>query len=240
MISIVTYLWRGDDQTRLYLPEHVNTLRNAIGRTLRLAHHFICVSDESAGLAGNVEWIKTPAAAAALGEVKTLEGRRFPSCYRRLWSWSREARAQLGDRIMVIDIDLVPVADFSHLFERTEDFVGWRPRMKWGQVDRVGGGIYLLTTGSHPEVYERFAEDPRKAQQDARLAGFRGSDQAWISYCVGKRAAVWPDTAGIYSIRDMNNGKDPLPIDACLVQCNGPAPMKPWNLQCGWARQHWK
>lgn len=240
MISIVTYLWRSEDQDRVFLPEHVNTLRNAIARTLSLAHHFICVSDESAGLAGNVEWVRTPADCARLGEIKTIEGRRFPSCYRRLWSFSREARAVLGDRIMVMDIDAVPVADFRHLFDRTEPFVGWRPLAKWGQVDRVGGGLYLMDTGAHPEVFERFMDDPRKAQQEARLAGYRGSDQAWISYCLGKHAAVWPDTVGLYSIRDMRNGEDPLPLDACLVQFNGPGRSKPWNSKVPWVRDHWR
>lgn len=240
MITIVTYLWRGEEASRVYLPEHVNSLRNAIARKLSVPHHFVCVADESEGLAGNVEWLRTPDAAARLGEIKTLEGRRFPSCYRRLWSFSEEARALLGDRIMVLDIDLVPVADFSHLLDRPEPFVGWRPLMKWGQTDRIGGGLYLMTTGSHPEIFEDFRQDPRASQQAARAAGYRGSDQAWLSYRLGKTVPVWPDTVGVYSIRDLDNGKDPLPLDACLVQCNGPAPMKPWNLQLPWVRAHWK
>src|SRR5690606_28130639 len=150
-----------------------------------------------------------------------IEGRRFPSCYRRLWSFSADARAQLGDRIMVIDIDFIAIANFSHLFDRTEPFVGWRPRQRWGNQDRIGGGIYLMDTGAHTHVFDRFMEDPRAAQQEARRAGFRGSDQAWISYCLGKSVPCWPDSAGIYSIRDFNNGVDPPSLVACEHQSHG-------------------
>lgn len=237
MISIVVYLWRGEDPRRVFLPEHVNSLRAAVQRTLSIAHRFICVSDESAGLAGNVEWIRTPAAAARLGEIRTIEGQRFPSCYRRLWTFSSEAAAAIGGRIMVLDIDLVPLRDFAHLFRRQEPFVGWRPLAKWGTHDRIGGGMYLMDAGAHPEVFDRFTDDPRARQQEARRAGYRGSDQAWISYCLGSKVPVWSDQEGIYSIRDMKDGSEPLPADACLVQFNGS--VKPWQSKLAWVRSNW-
>lgn len=240
MISIVCYLWRGEDPRRLYLPEHVNTLGRAIARVFPHPHRFICVADESTGLAGHVEWVRTPPEALRLGDIRTIEGARFPSCYRRLWGFSRRARELLGERIMVIDIDLVPIRDFSHLLARTEPFVGWRPLATWGQPDRIGGGIYLMDGGAHPEVYEQFMDDPRAAQQAARAAGYRGSDQAWLSYCLAhkRQVPVWPNNVGIYSIRDMKDGRLPLPADACLVQFNGPT--KPWQSSLPWAVEHWR
>lgn len=238
MISIVTYLWRGDTH-RVYLPEHVNTLRNAFLRTLSRAHRFICVSDESQGLAGNVEWVQTPPEARALGEIKTVEAGRFPSCYRRLWSFSAGARELLGERIMVVDIDFLPIARFDHLFDRTEPFVGWRPRQCWGRADRIGGGIYLMDTGLFTRVFDDFAADPKHAQCEARRAGYRGSDQAWISYCLGGSVPVWRDCDGIYSIRDFHNGMDLPPLDACAIQFNGPSRLKPWNHPASWVRAHW-
>lgn len=238
MISIVCYLWRGHDPRRLYLPEHVNTLGLAIRRVFKRPHRFICVADDGEGFAPHVEWVRTPEAALRLGNIQTIEGARFPSCYRRLWGFSREAKQLLGDRIMVIDIDLVAIRDFSHLADRTEPFVGWRPLAKWGQPDRIGGGIYLMDAGAHPEIFERFIDDPRAAQQEARAAGYRGSDQAWLSHCLGKKVPTWPDTVGIYSIRDMRDGRLPLPADACLVQFNGPT--KPWQSSLPWVVQHWR
>lgn len=238
MISIVCFLWRGEDTRRVFLPEHVRTLASSIRRELSIEHRFICVADEGEGLDGPVEWLETPQACRRLGDVRTLEGSRFPSCYRRLWAWSAEAREQLGDRVMLVDIDLVTMRDFAHLFDRQEPFVGWRPRARWGKEDRVGGGIYLMTPGAHPEVFEKFAEDPRRAQQAARVAGYRGSDQAWISFMIGRAAAVWPDDVGIYSIRDLRNGELPLPDDAALVQFNGP--VKPWDSKLAWVRKHWR
>lgn len=236
MIDIVCYLWRGWNPLRIFLPEHVNTLAAALRRTLSVAHRFICVSDDSAGLDKKIEWLQTPAAAANLGKLQTLEGPRFPSCYRRLWSFSAEAKAHFGERILLVDIDLVPVRDLAPLLDREEDFVGWRPAMHWGKTDRVAGGLYLLRVGTYTRVFDDFDGPP--AQALARRAGYRGSDQAWISYCLGKTAAIWPANAGIYSIRDMRNGQLPLPADARLVQFNGPK--KPWESSLPWVREHWR
>lgn len=237
--TILCYLWNGDSLTkRQFLPEHVMTLARSIRRVLSIEHRFACISDAANGLDGPVWWIRTPEACRQLGEVRTLEGGRFPSCYRRLWTWSEEAREVLGDRVMVIDIDLVAISDFAHLFKRTEPFVGWRPLATWGNADRVGGGIYLLTPGAHPEVFNEFYADPAGCQRAARLAGYRGSDQAWISYKVGRRAPVWPNSVGIYSIRDMKDGRLPLPADAALVQFNGPT--KPWQSPLPWVLEHWR
>lgn len=235
MISIVCYQWRGQDPRRVYLPAHVNTLARALKRTLSIEHRFICIADEGEGFDDGVELIKTPAAAAELGGLQTIEGPRFPSCFRRLWSFSEEARELLGPRILVIDIDTVPVRDWAPLLDREEDFVGWRPLMRWGDKPRVGGGIYLLRTGTHTHVWERFRGEA--SIHEARAAGYRGSDQAWMSYLLGATAATWKEPTGIYSIRDLQDGRLPLPKDARLVTFNGPR--KPWDSELPWVKEHW-
>ena len=48
--------------------------------------------------------------------------------------------------------------------------------------NKIAGGIWLLTTGSHPEVWDRF--DPETSPQIAWQQGHRGSDQAWMSHCL--------------------------------------------------------
>ena len=234
MISIVAYLWLGKDPRRVFLPEHVTTLARMIKRTLSIPHRFICISDEVEGFGPDVEVMKTPPAAAALGALASPEGARFPSCYRRLWTFSQEATV-LGERVFLIDIDLVVLKDMAPLLNRTEDFVGWRPKAHWGKPNRLGGGMYLLKTGSRPFVFRDFHGAP--SIQQAKAAGYRGSDQAWISFNLGRRAVVWPNTAGLYSIRDMKNGLAPLPKDAVAVQFNGP--QKPWSSKLPWVREHW-
>lgn len=233
-LSIVTWLWQ--EGFRDYAPAHVNALARMIRARLSLPHRFICVADDPSGFDAGVEYFPTPAAAREVGHLRNPEGPRFPSCYRRLWMWSAEARA-LGDVLMLLDIDLVATDELAPLFDDPQhDFVGWRPRMKWGIHARVGGGIYRLRAGTRTEVWSRFKG--AESILEARRAGYRGSDQAWLSYCLGASAPTWNDRAGIYSIRDLRNGALPLPADARLVQFNGP--QKPWNSPLAWVKDHWR
>lgn len=233
MIAVVAWLWQ--EGFRDYGPEHVNTLARMIRRRLALPHRFVCVADKPDGLEDGIEWFKTPVKAKAWGHLRNPEGPRFPTCYRRLWMFSEEA-AVLGDRLMLIDIDLVATGELSHLFGFRDPFVGWRPQAYWGCQRRYGGGIYLLDAGARKHVWEQFKGAESIAA--ARVAGFRGSDQAWLSYALGEDETVWPPSAGVYSIRDLRNGVLPLPADACLVQFNGP--QKPWNSPLPWVRDHWR
>ena len=234
-VSIVCWLWNGTGLgDRPYQPAHVNTLRRAVARHLARPHRFVCVADSTQGFDKEVEVVITPSAARKLGELRTPEGGRFPSCYRRLWNFSADAVA-LGDVIFCVDVDWVPVRDLSPIFEREEDFVGWRPYRDWGQKMRFGGGSYLLRAGTRTDVYTQFKG--RESIVRARRAGFRGSDQAWISYMLGASEPYYGREAGIYSIRDMKGREHQLPPDARMVHFNGS--VKPWTSPLPWVREHW-
>ena len=182
MLTVVCWIWRGE---RIYLPEHVNVLGRMLKRHLHVPHRLVCITDEVAGFDPGIEVMPTPTAAKRLAEVKSPEGEQMPSCYRRLWMFSDEARC-LGERVLLTDVDVVLVRDITPLVQRDEPFVGWRPDAAWGNKDRVVGGLYLMTTGSHPDVWNTFGAEGIRA---ARQAEFRGSDQAWISYMIGRKAA---------------------------------------------------
>ena len=113
-------------------------------------------------------------------QLTSPQGVRFPSCYARLWNFSREAAGILGERIFQVDIDVVITADLAPLIDRfqTFDFVGWSD--KRFQKNKIAGGAYLLRTGSLPHVWEEF--DPIASPAAALAAGHLGSDQAWMSY----------------------------------------------------------
>lgn len=231
---------------RPYEPAHVNTLARAVKRNLSRPHRFICVADSAGGFSADVEVHLTPPEAREIGALRSPEGGRFPSCYRRLWNFSEGARA-FGDKLLCIDIDLVPTRDWGPLFDREEDFVGWRPLRDWGRKLRFGGGIYLLKPGSRRHVWEGFKGAESIAE--ARAAGMRGSDQAWISYKLGAVEPYYGRDAGIYSIRDLTYGttvsnfrkpkviNPKLPSDARLVQFNGP--VKPWSSKLPWVQERW-
>ena len=237
MISIVCWCWGGTHLgDRPYQPAHVNALRKAVARHLPLPHRFVCVADSTDGFDPEVEVHLTPREAREIGALRSPEGQRFPSCYRRLYNFSDGARA-FGERLLCTDVDWVPTGDLSPLFARTEDFVGWRPLKTWGQPHklRFGGGVYLLTPGTRTAVWSTFRGLPSIAE--ARAAGFRGSDQAWLSYRLARTEPYYGREAGIYSIRDLNNGRSPLPADARMVHFNGH--VKPWTSPLVWVREHW-
>jgi len=204
-------------------------------RHLAIPFRFYCITDEPGDYGIGVEVIPTPPDALKLADLRTPEGARFPSCYRRLWMFSDAARV-LGERVLLVDIDVLVVRDVEPLFAPTDDFVGWRPTATWGHArDRIGGGLYLHTPGTRTHVWESFRG--QSSISEARQAGYRGSDQAWISYALRGCPVYGPD-AGIYSIRDLANGRHPMPEDARLVQHNGT--VKPWSSQVEWVRQAWR
>jgi hypothetical protein len=229
-ITIVTWLWKGN---RPYQPHHVAVLASMFRRHLSIPHRFVCITDMDGDFGDGVEVMNMPNAARALGEYRTPEAPHFPSCYRRLWMFSNEARC-LGERVMLVDVDMVLTGSVDHLFEHTAPFVGWMPRQTWGHGPRLGGGMYLMTPGSHTEVFDDF--NGHESIKEARAAGFRGSDQAWISHKLCGEVDLWPHSAGIYSIRDLKQGL--LPSNARLVQFNGS--VKPWQSRLSWVRTNWK
>ena len=235
MISVVVWCWQGVNLgDRPYQPAHVNALRKAVARHLHEPHRFVCVADSADGFDPEVEVHLTPPEAQAIGALRSPEGGRFPSCYRRLYNFSEGAKA-FGDRLLCTDVDWVPTGDLAPLVSRNEDFVGWRPLRTWGKQLRFGGGVYLLKAGSRTQVWTDFKGPASIAQ--ARAAGFRGSDQAWLSYKLAGREPYYGREAGIYSIRDLDNGHLPLPKDARMVTFNGP--VKPWQSPLVWVRDHW-
>ena len=227
---------------RLFDAEQVNVLQRMCARHMSEPHRFICIADSGEGLSPDVEWIETPPEARALASVRSPEGERFPSCYRRLWVFSEAARV-LGDHILCTDIDAVVMASLMPLFDYPHDFVGWRPFRDWGAKLRFGGGSYLLRPGTRTKVWTDFVQNPQGAIAAARAAGYRGSDQAWMSYCLAGKEPYWPQNCGIYSVRDLGPGLA-LPPDARLVHFNGTT--KPNHHASGhvapvkWVLDHWR
>lgn len=220
-LSVVCWHWAGSE--RVYLPEHVNALARMVKRHLPHPHRFICVTDETEGFDPEVDLFQTPDAAKRLGGLASPEGRGFPSCYRRLWTFSRAAHA-LGERVLLLDIDCLVVDDLSPLVDVAEDFVGWRPNYQWGNK-RIGGGTWLLRTGTHTHVWEDFCPAQVAA---CRAAGYRGSDQAWLSYKL-QSCTVWPKGAGILGSQDLKGRFPAKPKGARIVHFNGHR--KPWHMR---------
>lgn len=221
---------------RDYKPEYVNILARGVQRHLPIPHKFFCVTEETNGFSSDVTVIPTPDLAREVGKIPSPEGPKFPSSYRRLWAFSEEAKC-LGDRVMMLDIDCVITGDLSPLFEPQDDFIGWRPSSQWGKSSRVAGGTWLLRTGTRTVVWTSFSKE---AAARARSAGFRGSDQAWISYVLGAHVKVWKQNCGIYQAQQMKKAAfKVLPADARIVHFNGG--FKVWAARdIPWIKTAWQ
>lgn len=230
-VSVVCFLW--NDGVRNYLPDHVNRLADMIDKHLSFPHRFICITDEEEGFNDNVEVFRLPDSArwtlALLNPTGSKKG-RLPSSYRRLWLFSQEA-AVLGDQILMLDVDCLIMSSLDPIFEFTENFVGWRPRSEETTkvkanvpYKRIGGGTWLLRTGTMTHIWDTFSAEGIEA---AKEEGWRGSDQAWLSYNLAKDCMVFPDEIGIYHTQDGAKHWESVPEDATIIHFNGK--VNPWD-----------
>jgi hypothetical protein len=211
----------------------VIVLRNMIARHYAKPHRFVCVTDDATGL-GDVETLPLWSDHAT---VVSPHGTHQPSCYRRLKAFSPEARDWFGDRFVSLDLDTVIVGDVTPLFDRTEDFIIWKeqdPRSFYN------GSMWMMTAGARRQVWDQF--DPKTSPTTAKAAGRFGSDQGWLSYCLGPNEAKWTQADGVYSYRlDIQQRGGKLPKDARITMWHGGT--DPWSKEAqrlDWVRAAWQ
>lgn len=235
--TFVTFKWKPFKGYRsMFGPETVNTLRSMVRRNYRKPHRFVLVTDDATGVDPGIEIVPLW---SDFADLISPHGTSFPSCYRRLKIFSAEAKDLIGERIVMMDLDCVVTDDISHIVDRREDFVAW------GGTNRNPGGyncsLVMLTAGTRTQVWNDF--DPNVSPQMARQAGCIGSDQGWLTYCLGRdMEARFGQCDGVYSYRNdiaPNGGK--LPEGAALVFFHGS--VDPWDAEArrlAWVREHYR
>lgn len=232
MISFVTWKWRDPNGSqRKFLSRHVNVLYAMVARHYPRPFRMICITDDPEGLDERIETLPMP---VRFDNIQSPQGERFPSCYCRLWAFSREATV-LGERILSIDIDVVILGDLRPLVDRDEDFVGWCD--KRFQENKIAGGAYLLRTGSMSHVWEDF--DPQTSPARAFAAGNFGSDQGWMSFMIARPPTF---TDGLTKINWTRKYSRIAPVGARMVFTSGAKP--PWSKEqkhsYPWIKEHWR
>lgn len=231
MIVVTCWKWRPTQPSgpRYFDSSHVNVLRAMVERNLPVPHRFVCITDDTDGLDSRIEAVPMPP--QTFGELTNPHQHKydrarswgakkyFPSCYRRLWLFSEEAKA-LGDRILALDVDVIVTGNLLPLVDRGESFVGWCDERN--TKPRVAGGAYLLTTGAHTDVWTEF--DPENSPRIAAGAGYSGSDQAWMSYKLCPNVATWGRADGLAKITWLDGEPDET---TRLVFTAGHSP--PWD-----------
>ena len=233
-VSVVCWKWEPRPGYRsTFGPETVNVLRSMVRRHYGDCR-FICVTDDTAGLDPGVEVVPDW---KDFADIPSPHGGKNPSCYRRLRAFSPDIASVFGTRFVSLDLDTVVVGDLHPLWDRPEDFV------IWGDTNKstfYNGSMMLMTAGSRRQVWEQF--DPRKSPQQSKADGKWGSDQGWISYCLGPGEAKWSRADGVYSFRNDLQKTHDLPANARLVSFHGR--LDPWaayiQQQYPWVKRHWQ
>lgn len=195
-------------------------------------HRFVCITDDTTGLYG----VETIPLWSDYADVPAPSGPRNPSCYRRLKLFDPAIESLLGPRFVAMDLDCVVIGDLTPIFHRPEDFVIWgdtNPKTFYN------GSLQLHTAGARAKVWTEF--DPVKSPFAAKAAGHFGSDQGWISYCLGPGEARWNCADGVYSYRNHIRATGIVPTDARIVICHGALdPWVPAAAKMPWVQEHYK
>lgn len=235
MLTFVTFKWKSPKGYRsAFKGEHVNTLAAMVRRHYAGPHRFVCITDDSSGIDRQVEVVKLW---DDFSDLSSPNGLRFPSCYRRLKLFSKEA-SYLGERIVQMDLDVVVTASLNPLFDRDDDFCAFGDTAR---NTHYNGSLIMLRAGSRTQVWESF--DPVNSPRLTQAAGIVGSDQAWISYTLGGGEKKWGPHDGVYSWRcHLEPQRGVLPKDARIVIFHGRS--DPWDSEIQtrvpWVREHYR
>ena len=232
LTTVACYFWQ--DQTRAnrgytFCEDHVRILRNMVSRNLTLAHRFVCVTAEK------IEGIET----VPMDWRKHVPG----TVYARLMQHNPEwARANLGERILSLDLDIVVTRNIDHLVSRNEDFVIWKnPNFGTPRRAFYQSSVQLFHAGARPQLWTDF--DPNETPKWVNWR-FGGAEQAWISERLEWDEACFSDRDGIYGAGRLggNGVYSELPENACIVSFPGAREPSQKEVQekHPWVKEHYR
>lgn len=234
-LTIVCWKWHQENYKTRFTSEQVNILGRMVKRHYKTPHRMVCITDNPKGITEmeTLELWKDHAG------IPNVSGKHLPSCYRRLKIFSKEVGELLrARRIISLDLDIVLTGNVTHIFDRPDPFVGWKvPGVHVAEV--YNGSIFLFDVGPYSWIWETF--DQNKSPQLAKQAGYQGSDQGWISYCLKAREPGWGRHDGVYSYPREVRHAIGLPQGARLVIFHGQR--KPWDARYSrdraWIQKHY-
>lgn len=191
MLSVITFKYFKPGYRTVYTSGHVNALARMVEQKYPHPHRFICFTNEPDGIASNVE-VK-PMWDTHMALVNPTHPTNRPNCYPRLRTFAADFGEIVGPRFVSLDLDMVLTSDVSSLWNRPDDFVIYDAKGD----DHYNGSMFLHTCGTRTKVWDDF--DPVKSPKLTMAHGMRGSDQAWIRYCLSPDAKTWTNADGVFA-----------------------------------------
>lgn len=239
-MEFVTFKWRAPTRYRSsFGPETVNTLLSGLGRHYHKPFRLTCITDDAKGISSEVRVLPLW---DHLSTLPSPHGAAYPSCYRRLPLFAETFRGEriadlIGPYFACLDLDMLFCDDVTPLFEQDADF------KIWGDTNRqtpYNGSLWKLRAGARRQVWDQF--DPLESPRRSLRLGYIGSDQGWISACLGPNEAKWSQRDGVYSFRmHIQRFGCRLPPNARIVIFHGAIdPWSPLAQKLQWVRQHYR
>lgn len=201
--TIVTFKWRAKRYRSQYGSERVNYLHSMLQKHYPKMQRFLCVTDDPSGLKKEIETYPIWSDYADVPNPTWSDG---PSCFRRLKIFDPWFGTIAGPRFAMIDIDMVPVADLTTIFERPEPFVIWRPR---NEHIKMCASLILMDAGIYPTIWSTF--NPEWAIEAINRNGCRGSDQGWLQMMLGEATPGFTQADGVYGYVELAKYLPPTP-----------------------------
>lgn len=241
MLQIVLWKWEQPNAKTVYLPDHVDVMCLMLRRNLQgIPHRIICVTDKEEG----VHECETAPLWTDCDDLPNATGKHLPSCYRRLKLYDRATQQDIGidkgDRIMGIDLDSLITGNMRKVVETEGRYVGWALK-NYEQKTVFNGSLQMFTAGDLQEIWSGF--DPATSPKEAAHAGFRGSDQSWLSYKLcGREGSVGLDWPLISSYPLHNRIQGVLKHETRIIFFHGS--QKPWDANARfhtpWIDRYWR
>ena len=227
MLHIVTWLW-GDKWPAFY----AERLFAGIRRNLKQPAQLILMTDDEFLVCAEADLVLSIDHA----DDKYLG---LPGCLVRMRmfdaEWQKRIGAEIGDRIVNIDIDCVTTGPIDHLFDSEDEFTIMQGFNSTNPCP-FNGSLWKFRAGERHDVWDDFGPEahhrfnvPIHAIPD---------DQGWLHFKFPKAKAYTPQN-GVYCFKKKTwtTGKV-LPEGACVVAFPGRDPAKYQELD--WVKANWK
>lgn len=190
--------------------------------------------------AGVSRHVKQPHTFTVVDEVQKedLYLLEYPGCLVRLRTfdpqWQDRWGIAPGDRIAVLDLDLIVTGALDPLFDRDDSFTILQG-VNTSNPNPYNGSVWMLKASEHADVWKDFSLD---AVRKVPYFAFP-DDQAWMHHKI-PNAAAFGAAEGVYAFKKNGWPKgDALPDNARIVAFPGHRDPSQFT-HLPWVKEHWR
>jgi hypothetical protein len=222
-MKFVCWLWRGRGfwkRTATYDGHDVAVLASMLKR--HGGHELICVHDGNFVIPTCIWQMPMPSNVAAL-----------PDYLPKLWAWSPEFHAVVGERFASIDLDVVLLGDVAHLLSGPEPVRLWDSAVN----ESYNTSLFAIEPGFGHQVWNSYVPESLAAARDRAV--YWTGDQSWVAHVLGPGMPTFSESDGVIRYRPQLHRDAPPPGALAVFLC-GPRSAETESEHSEWVRKHWR